>query len=344
MVEFAILVIVVTLLIAGGIELATAAFSGQRASDASRAGVDQWILAVGSAGVYGSGGVYEEDGVDWEITGAVGLGDHSGGFARPYCDPGDAASYDDGLPSDSITREGGDAIYLFNPRPIDVTNCIGADGNDPDKTRMNALIDRLPVVNRAVYALYQRRCGDALGNEISCADAANVLTTYLRLPGKLDPANDTVSLAMLDGDPQSATFQMPLIDSPREAFELECALPGTAQFGLCDSADLPDNLCWQDRDGVLTALACDIRIRVRYRNIFHALLQYPFVYWNDPLPAEALEQMDLGPVGSEIGVVGSEVARGNVRRLQRTFLGCWETVTAAPGASMMGRRSTRACN
>jgi hypothetical protein len=350
MVEFAILVIVVTLLIAGGIELATAAFSGQRASEGSRAAVDEWLYAVGSAGAYDDdlGPMFEIDnsplGADSALgAGRVGLGDHAGIFARPSCDPADATAYDDGLPADSVTHPDGDqtAVYLFNPRPIDVTHCAGADGTDPNRTRLSVLIDRLPAVNRAVYSLYQRRCGDAAGNEIACSDTANVVATYLRLPGKLDLVEDTVSLAMLDGDPESPTFQVPLPDSPRQVFEIECTEPGSDAFGPCDSSALPAGVCWADPD---TPLACDISVRVRYRNVFHALLQYPFVYWNDPLPAEALEQMDLGPAGSSIGVVGSEVARGNVRRLQRSFLGCWETVTVAPGASMQGRRTTRACN
>jgi hypothetical protein len=352
MVEFAILVIVVTLLIAGGIELATAAFSGQRTSEGSRAAVDEWLYAVGSAGAYDDelGPAFEIDnspvGAGSALgAGRVGLGDHSGIFTRPSCDPGDATAYDDGLPADSVTDPDGEqtAVYLFNPLPIDITNCVGADGTDPNRTRLSVLIDRLPALNRAIYSLYQRRCGDASGNEIACSDTANVVATYLRLPGSLDPIGDTVSLAMLDGDPDSPTFQLPLADSPRAVFEIECTDPGSDVFVECDSATEPANMCWLDEDPPIP-VACDIRVQVRYRNIFHALLQYPFVYWNDPLPAEALEQMDLGPVGSEIGVVGSEVARGNVRRLQRTFLGCWETVTVAPGASMMGRRSTRACN
>jgi hypothetical protein len=352
MVEFAILAIVVTLLVAGGIELATAAFSGQRVSDGSRAAVDEWIYAVGSAGVYiGSDGVYDdEDGVDWKIEnsplggGVVGLGDHSRErFRRPSCDPGNPALYDDGLPVDSVTNqaEPGTAVYLFNPLPIDVTACVGADGTNPNQTRIAALIDRLPALNRAIYTLYQRRCGDAGGNEISCTDTANVSTTYLRLPGKLDLPKDTVSLAVLDSDPESPSFQLPLVD-PRPVFEIECWDRVDDLFTDCDSADEHAGICWSLEDGV--PLACDIRVRVRYRYIFHALLQYPFVFWNDPLPADALEQMDLGPAGSPPGVVGSEVARGNVRRLQRTFLGCWETVTTAPGAGMQGRRSTRACN
>jgi hypothetical protein len=350
MVEFAILVLVVTLLIAGGIELATAAFSGQRTSDGSRAAADTWIHAVGSAGVYDEelGPVFEIDdsplgGGSILGAGRVGLGDHNGPFGRPACDPGDPALYDDGLPADSVTAAAGDqtAVYLFNPLPIDITSCVGADGTDPNRTRLSVLIDRLPALNQAMYSLYQRHCADAAGNEISCSDAANVAATYLRLPGKLDPLTDTVSLAMLDGDPDSPTFQLPLPDSPRPAFDIECAEPGPDIFLACDSAALPGGVCWADAD---TPIACDVRVRTRYRSVFHALLQYPFVYWSVPLPPEALEQMDLGPAGSSIGVVGSEVARGNVRRLQRTFLGCWETVTIAPSAGMLGQRTTRACS
>jgi hypothetical protein len=347
LIEFAILAIVVTLLVAGGVELALAAFAGQRVGDASRAAVDEWARAVGSAGVYD-----ETDGATYEITdsphgaasalgaGVVGLGDHAGGaFRRPACDPVDPSAYDDGLPLDAVSGEGErSAVYLYNPLPIDVTHCTGSDGSDPGRTRLSVLIDRLPALNRAIYPLTQRRCADAGGMEVSCSDTANAASAHLRLPGKLDVDSDEVGLAMLDGDPASPTFQFPLTDEPVPVFAIECAAAGATQFDLCDTSAEPLGICWEDAQ---TPLACEVRVLVRFRNLFHALLQYPFVYWNAPLPPEALAQMD---VGGGSGSVGSEVARGNVRRLQRTMLGCWETSTTAPGAGMQGRRTTRPCS
>ncbi|MCW5619681.1 MAG: pilus assembly protein [Burkholderiales bacterium] len=349
MVEFAIISLVLILLIAGGIELALAAFAGQRSSNAAEAAIGDWVYATGNAGSYG---VY---GADWEIVDSPyvdedleptrplpGLGDHAQAFDRPACDPDDASTYYDGLPIDSVS-EAGNAVYLFNPRPIDLTDCVGMDGEDPSRSRSAALIDKLPALNRALYSSYQRRCGDADGNEVTCGNPAAV-TQYLRLPGKLDPFTDTVGVGVLDSDPDSPGFQMPLDPLPRPTFEIECAEGGTTAFEECDSQDLPGNLCWRDDGGgVSTPLACEVRVRVRYRYVFHAFLQFPFVYWTDPLPPEALDQLDLGP-GGQGGVTGSEVARGNVRRMQRTFLGCWETVTTAPTAGMQGKRTMRACN
>ena len=337
MVEFAIISLVLILLIAGGIELALAAFSGQRASDAAKAAIEDWVYATGNAGVYESGGV------DWEILDSphvvdAGLGDHAQAFNRPSCDPGDPLLYDDGLPTDSVTQVG-NAVYLFNPRPIDLTNCVGQDGSDPNRTRRAVLIERLPALNRALYSSYQKRCGDADGNEVTCSDDAAV-TTYLRLPGRLDPVTDTVGVGMLDSDPDSPGFQFPLDAVPRETFEIACAPGGTTEFDLCDTAALPEDVCWRSLDGA--PLACEVRVRVRYRYVFNAFLQFPFMYWQDPLPPEALDQLDRGP--GNAGTVGSEVARGDIRRLQRTFLGCWETVTTGPTAGMQGSRNIRSCN
>lgn len=371
MVEFAIIVLVLILLIAGGIELALAAFSGQRSSDAARAAVADWVYATGNAGVYMSSatplecsedpvyGIYGENCVDWQISNSphvepplpepqVGLGDHAQSFDRPACDPNDAAVYDDGLPDDSVTNpdDPGTAVYLFNPRPIDLTDCIGQDGDDASRTRRAVLIEKLPALNRALYSSYQKHCGDADGNEVICGDPA-VVSTYLRLPGRLDPVTDTVGIGVLDNDPDSPGFQFPLDAAPRPAFEIECAPGGTTDYGACDTMDSDagrdEPVCWREQDSMEPVpLACEVRVRVRYRYVFNAFLQFPFMYWQDPLPPEALEQLDRGPGGA--GTVGSEVARGNVRRLQRTFLGCWETVTIGPTAGMQGSRNLRACN
>jgi len=366
MVEYAIIALVLILLIAGGVELALAAFSGQRTSSATEAGIDDWVYATGNAGVYvlsvypenecGSGSpyVYDDNCVNWAITDSphidetllgpppqAGLGDHSQAFDRPACDPSDDTVYYDGLPADTVTDPVGTrtGVYLFNPRPIDLTDCVGPDGTNPEIRRRTALIERLPALNRALYASYQDRCADAGGNEVTCGDD-DAVSNYLRLPGRLDPLTDTVGVGVLDSDPGSPGFQLPLDAMPRPTFEIECAPGGTRDFGDCDSSGAEADVCWRLADG--EPLACEVRVRVRYRYIFNAFLQFPFMYWQDPLPPEALDQLDLGPGGA--GTTGSEVARGNIRRLQRTFLGCWETVTTGPTGGMMGRRTTRACN
>ncbi len=201
---------------------------------------------------------------------------------------------------------------------------------------------RLPPLNRALYTLYQTRCADANGAEIDCTDTANVTQTYLRLPGRLDADNDVVRLGLLDSDPNSATFQMPTAEV--STFDMECAAAGTQAFQRCgDLVDATstalDAFCFEGGQ----AVACDLRIRVRYRYVFNSLLQFPFVWWNDPLPPEALAVLDTGPGGAQ-GVLGGEVGRGGVRLFQRTFQGCWETVTAAPSAGMQGNRTIRSCN
>lgn len=338
-VEFAVVLGVLLVLIAGGVELGSAYLGSSRASEAAKAGVEEWLYATGGAGVYDN--TY---GASYEITASpfgenVGLGDHgTGAFTRPTCgqNPGE---YDDGLPADAISK-GGTAVYLFNPLPIDITQCVGTDASGPDnRTRLSLLIEALPPLNRALYSLYQMRCADTDGAEVGCSSDA-VAQTYYRLPGRLDAVTDTVTLAILDGDPASATFQMPLPNSPLPTFDLECAPGGSQAFDLCDTTTAPADICWAT-DG--SPLACEVRVRVRYRHIFYSILQYPFVWWNAPLPPDALAQMDVGPDGVD-GVLGGEVARGGVRFFQRTFQGCHETVTVAPSAGMLGSRTLRACN
>jgi hypothetical protein len=344
MVEYAILLLLLVMLVAGGIEIALAAFGSQRASSSAQAGVEQWINAVGGAGKYYDGAArYEIENSPFESgAGDIGLGDHGNvaTFTRPSCDSARGEPYDDGLPDDSTSWEGV-AFYLFNPKPIDITACTGQDAGDPTRTRQAMLIEALPPLNRALYTLYQTRCADAGGDEIDCSDTTNVTQTYLRLPGRLDPDTDTVRLGFLDSDPNSPTFQMPT-NGPTgtPTFEIECSAAGDQVFGDCDSVDDPADLCWSSAGD---PLACDIRLRVRYRYVFNSLLQFPFVWWNDPLPPEALAVLDTGPGGAQ-GVLGGEVGRGGVRLFQRTFQGCWETVTAAPSAGMQGNRTLRNCN
>lgn len=340
MVEFAIIMAALLLLLSGSVELGSAFLGSQRTGEAAEAGVNEWVRAVGGAGVYDN--IY---GADFEITGSpfgagAGLGDHlAGAFTRPTCgtSPGE---YDDGSPADSVTR-GGTAVYLFNPNPIDITNCTGSDDiGSGVRTRQALLVEQLPALNRALYPLYQLRCGDSSGAEVACADPA-ATQSYYRLPGRLDPLADTVTLAMLDGDPDSGTFQMPLADSPRPTFEIDCAIAASTAFGACDSEDAPADVCWDSVDG--HPMACEVRIRVRFRQVFYSFLQFPFVYWMDPLPQEALDQLDTGPGGSG-EALGGEVGRGGVRLFNRTFQGCYETVTSPPTAGMLGSRIVRACN
>jgi Flp pilus assembly protein TadG len=79
MVEFAVLALLVTLLIAGGIELALAAFASQRASNGAESGTGAWIAAVASAGFYDN----NTNSANFSLPEDEGLGDHASGFSRP---------------------------------------------------------------------------------------------------------------------------------------------------------------------------------------------------------------------------------------------------------------------
>lgn len=351
LVEYAILLTVLVLVTAGGVELATAAFNFYQARSAAEGGVEDWTYAVQSTGTYD----LSYGGPDLQIVTsphgvAIGLGDHEDAtaFGRPSCDA-DPSAYDDGLPVDSITK-GGDAVYLYNPRPVETTNCVGQDGSDPLKPRQTALVERLPTLNRVLLPLYDRRCANATGVEISCTDTANVVATYLRLPGKLDPASDTVLLAYLNYDVPSTDPNYQELQSMPRTLELRCRRTQTLIDGvldaarntweICDSASAPSDICWNSNTTpAVVSFACDVQVIVRYRHIFYSFLQFPFIYWQNALPQSALDALDLGPSGVG-GVMGAEVGLGNVRLFNRTVKWCFQSVTTPPTPGMQGWRKT----
>ena len=150
MVEYAIILIVMTLLVAGGLELATAAYNGYATVEAAKAGRP---FRVRSARMNGAGKYVLGDGT----SDSPGLGDHSDPslFSRPACNAD--GSYNNGLPADGN-------IYLFNPLPLDITDCQGDDDNGTpadtadDISRLRALIygadgyAGLPKLNQSIYS------------------------------------------------------------------------------------------------------------------------------------------------------------------------------------------------
>lgn len=383
MVEFAIIIVVLVMLVAGGAELALAVLNSQRTTEGARAGANAWLemggnlvygtgpsdstdlVGVGGAipnGVYGLGGseIFHAEG-DHDV---FGLGDHDtpGNFMRPTCGTPDTGFNHAGLPSDAdeapdathrLADVNGD-VYLFNPRPIDVTYC-GQAGS----LELQQLVDRLPPVNRAMYSLYERHVVDA--GEEGCGAPLNYSTplggkcTLLLLPGRWDAVDDVTRLAYLDIDP--VTEQATLRDMTGEcgdvtcpAFQLQCAEQGgNPQDPLsCDSRASPNGVCWADP---VTRLPCEVRVITRFQNVFESLVLLGMGdtppgkgAWVDEggVDFQSLDQVDAGNDGN----LGKEVvALGSERKLkpQKKFKGCYQTVG---GGSDFGssRATTWNCN
>lgn len=330
LIEFAIVLFLLVILVVGGLELALAAYNSHRAAEGARAGAARWA--------------------EWQATGAeLELGDHyfgvddpRGGFDNPRCLTG--VGYDHGLPLDG-------RAYLFNPLPLDITDCLGASDDlctaDPgdDRTRLSVLFtgypdpgapgcqpadySGLPPVNQAIRSLYVKACVDGADQLVDC-HKDSVARVYLKLPGgrhlQDDPANP--SLLALFGEDNRPIKPNPL----RPFFELQCS----------DRPDLeppPEPACAED----CRPASCNVEVTVRYRHVFESLTLIPGVslrddgtpLWQDRLDDADLDLLDnpfVGPNRSPVrGWIGAEVTRsGNIRKVWRTFKGCYTTQGQVP--------------
>lgn len=111
-----------------------------------------------------------------------GLGDHNpANFLRPFCNPlgatATANDYNNGLPDTT-------SIYLFNPLPINITNCTGDDPFRQNRSRISILvggytndanpalnIEGLPALNQAIYSQYTKVCVVENAGQITIATA-----------------------------------------------------------------------------------------------------------------------------------------------------------------------------
>lgn len=216
LIEFAIILILLVLVVAGGAELAITAYGSSKVSDAAKAGTTEWGQFISHA----QNTEKVPDAVPIAFQTDVGLGDHSiANFASPSCggpDEDGNFTYDDGIPDDRylVDKQNNDnyallnipanntkSIYLFNPLPLDHESCFGTDPNREGRSRISILVNGyglmylngapdtpnplyvpgLPKVNQAMYSMYQQVC--LTGNELArCEDADDRL---LFPPGKL---------------------------------------------------------------------------------------------------------------------------------------------------------------
>ncbi len=219
LIEFAIILILVVLVVAGGAELAITAYGSSKVSDAAKAGATEWGQFISHA--KDPNATLVPSPLNAATQNDVGLGNHAiANFTSPRCVAlnGDSADYDDGIPDDPpgryvVDKENhdnhtnaptppsiptGKLIYLFNPLPIDHESCFGTDPNREGRSRISILINGygfmydnsgaanplyvpgLPKVNQAMYSMYQQVCLN--GDSLEKCDVAT--ERLLFPPGK----------------------------------------------------------------------------------------------------------------------------------------------------------------
>ena len=228
LIEFAIILILVVLVVAGGAELAITAYGSSKVSDAAKAGATEWGQMISHA--QNTDKDPSQPTLGKQVD--VGLGDHAiANFASPSC--GDDGSgnftYDDGIPEDrylldkknqdnyadldAVTPNNTKSIYLFNPLPIDHESCVGTDPNRGNLSRISILINGyglmyidenlanlnplyvpgLPKLNQAMYSMYQQVClndGEDPLNDDSLVKCGDTTNRLLFPPGKLCLSDD----------------------------------------------------------------------------------------------------------------------------------------------------------
>ncbi len=288
---------------------------------------------------------------------SCGLGDHApDGFAQPSCDDSACSNPDPGLPTPGLAYcDPADApaasepvnnynlsrdLFLFNPLPLDVSNCVPPGGAAPSGTCVNRLFESLPALNQSLRSAYQLRCMDDLQSlETTCGPGA--ATWLLRLPGRYPtvhpdvlpgdagvvhvgmlsaPVPDAAASAERQGlqllnPPLRPTFQLQCMP-PNQGFDTapDCDVNDAGSTGCaCDSRDVPAGVCWAApaaSGAPSVPQACQVRVGLRYRHHFYALTGSVGGFFNPyPLSDEALAVLDPGILdrqGRAVGGLGAE--------------------------------------
>lgn len=341
LIEFAIILILVILVVAGGAELAITAYGSSKVSDAAKAGATEWGQMISHA----------KNASTPQLN--VGLGDHAvANFSSPSCGGPDAngnLTYDDGIPPgryllDKKNRDNyanplfpnARLIYLFNPLPINHESCFGTDPNREGRSRISILVNGyglmydpadstnpnplyvpgLPKVNQAMYSMYQQVClnGDSLER---CEDATERL---LFPPGKLclsinpDDENcptDTANLgetgyyffgASNDAARGSKQYIPSLAPEFRPTFQIECP-GGTFEDSGNMAGCTPAVLATCSTN---EPTPCQLRVHVRYRSIFESFITFGLA----ELPDSDLPDLPFFYNPSKVGVAGSNSVKG----------------------------------
>lgn len=343
LIEFAIVMLVVLVVIAGGIELGSASLNSYALRQAADAGAQSWAGRYCTRG----GAVYltQRDGncpddpafricalprdddpyylvsenPDCSAPTVARTFDSTAvldpklvpGVVRPSCMPavpgGECLDPDDGLPDLDPSAP---TWYPYTHRAIDITGCVNpATGAINFARCVNRIFEGyagapgLPPLNRALYSLYEPRCYDVAEQEVRCR-------------GSDDGGTVDRWLLRLPGRFNPSDDGLTLANV---CFDQGCATPIANTHQLNDADPV-----WQVFEMID---ASRVQFRIRYRHQFYALLGTG--YFNDgsdvPLAPAVTDQLDLGVGG--LGGLGAEVTVAGdgpsyFRVPWRTFAAC----------------------
>lgn len=371
MIEFAIIGLLLILLIAGGVELGIAAFNSNRTSEGAKAGAAAWVNGIGSGNVYtacmlisssdpyyaddceniSAGSVYNTYGfalerlIPEDANIRIGMGNHAdiSAFRRPSCNLD--GSYDDGLPEEN-------QVYLYNPLPVDITECLGNDALELSvgKTRSRVTVlftghsrevhetmpsdpmrfSGLPVIHQSIYSQYETVCTSP-DTYLPCTryNPGDGHRKLMKLPGHLDPSDETAMSALPKIVQIGNAFVLdPEIEpNPKPTFNLLCrarTIPeSSTAFGACDTNVDPQDICWSAETGL--PLLCDAMVETRYRHTFESFVGMTMAEDTPTAMAPVVEDAAIFMQDQTPGTLGSDLQLGNAPKPFRDFYGCYQT-------------------
>lgn len=290
----------------------------------------------------------------------VDLGDHSNPsiFNKANCD---GVDYDNGLPDQTN-------IYLFNPLPIDITNCDGSAGNKVDELIAGVgTYEGMPKLNQALRSQYHQVCVAETGGVITIQPlkncVANGFNLWLKPPGKMCGAGTTTGTEYCptEGDLNGATGFYFFGDSNISGNNLEYVPTSWASpefrptFQLvCGVADYRDGGFDAANECSTLTGAFSVQINTRYRSIFESFLAFGLQaiptsnldllpYFYNPNKVGESNQL-VGTAGSEIGPIGGDDKTPTVKRF-RDFRGCYQVGIIPPdNIGEQVKTTVSACN
>lgn len=358
LIEFAIVLFVALVVIAGGIELGAASLNSYVLRQATDAGAQSWVgrycarggnyylarsdgrcvsdVAMQLCALPGDADPYylvsENPDCGNPVTGhvfdtSVVNDPATAGAVRPSCTPpvagGECTEPDDGLPDFDPQNP---TWYPYTHRAIDISGCVSATGSINYSNCVNRIFEGfgaypgLPAANRALYSLYQLRCYDGSDGEVACITAAA-------------GGSAVTWLLRLPGRFDPATDDLTLANV---CFDDGCSVPVADTHQLDAITPTWPVFALEDAGAV--------RFRIRYRHQFYAIMGGGF--YNDgssvPLDAAVVAELDLGiqnrgGLGAEVTTAGD--APSYFRVPWKTFAACGEV----SNAGLSGRERAIAC-
>lgn len=292
----------------------------------------------------------------WLSQAHIALGDHASvDIQQPSCLVGN--EYDYGFPVDGVNDRyipetgSGFAVYLFNPLPIDVASCQGADDSRGGRSRISILVGGyddpndpskfepgLPKLNQAMYGMYKHDLGGLLippGTMCLHEDCPNQNliaesigpTGYYRW-NKGSDGSGVEDLFKYTIDHVDVELQQGF----RPAMQIDCNIASNPR-GQNTTAETFGNI----NDPLCQGEHSKVRLHTRYRKLFEGFLTFGLqelnvaegelenalkLFYNPNHVGEVGSNSLVGSMDSEIGHIG----RNGLPAVKKfkDFRGCYE--------------------